>query len=1190
MTPERWQQVKAIFQSALEQQPGERSQFLVEACAGDTALHEEVSGLLAALDDTHSILDQPPLALAWQWIPAAGAAPLADPLVGRRMGSYRLVRLIGRGGMGAVYEAERCDEQYQQRVAVKLVRPEMNVAELLPRFRRERQVLANLDHPAIARLLDGGITQDGLPYLVMEYVEGVRIDAYCASHGLPTRERLDLFRKVCEAVTYAHRKLIVHRDLKPGNILATAEGQPKLLDFGIAKLLRDADARDLTLTGQRAMTPEYASPEQIRGEEIGPASDVYALGVLLYELLTGHYPYGSSTGSAADLERAVCHEEPPKPSAAVALADNPAEATSDRAAGETSAQRLRHDLSGDLDNIVLMAMCKEPSRRYLSVEDFSADILRHLEGKPVIARPRTLRYRAAKLIKRRRTEAIAVVLLVLTLAGGILAGRWFGAVRTPARPAIAVLGFKDLGGRAEPWLSTALAEMLTNTLAAGEKLRAIPGEEIARMKKDLALPDASAYGKATLARIRRYLGADDVVLGSYLVQPADGQIRLDLNLQDAARGGMTTSISETGNRANLSALVTRVGAGLRARLGIEAVSPREAAAVSAAQPSNPEALKYYAEGLEKLRQADNLAARHLLAKAVAANPDFPLAHTELAAAWSGLGFDAQAQAEARKAFELSGGLSREDRLSVEGRYRELMHEWPRAIEIYHALWDFFPDNLNYGLRLASAQISTGKAKEALATVGQLRKLPPPAGDDPHIDLAEANAATSLSDFQGEQAAAARAALKAQAEGAQLLLARARILQGGAMASLGERQKAAAFLDEARQLYQRSGDKAGVAAALNNLGNIPYGLGDFEKARQCYQGALSIYREIGDRRHSVSALNNLASAVADQGDLAASRKMREESLAIAREIGNRMAEAVILGNIGNLFYFEGDLPGARTKYEESIALRQQLGAVSSGPINLNNLGMVLRRLGELREAAKQYEESAGICRTLNNQEQLMYALIGLGQVLYDEGNLPLSRKNEEEAMGLAKQFGEKTSAAKVNIVLAALSTEEGDPAAAGKLARDAAVMLRDAKQNDDSASAYTVLAEALLAEQKPQDALAAIEEGRSLLISSGDPAVRLSAAISAARVRAAVGKPEEAERILNTSLAEAAKYRMTGMQLEAGLALAEIGIHGGRSVASRARLAQIERRAQQAGFGLIAREAGALRLSGTPQTLGLNPPS
>ncbi len=406
MNPGSLERLKEVFHAARELPPGERDAFLVDACGSDEQLREKVDALLESDRVSADFIADPPARL---FADAFGAAP--EPSVaGRMIDRYRIIREIGRGGMGAVYLAERADDEYQKQVALKLIKRGMDTDSVLRHFRNERQILAGFDHPNIARLLDGGTSDDDLPYFVMEYIEGLPIDEYCNTQAVSLPARLQLFREICAAVSYAHRHLVVHRDIKRSNILVTAEGVPKLLDFGIAKILQEDGAPLLTLTGQRLMTPEYASPEQARGERVTTASDVYSLGVVLYELLAGQSPYGATTPQSSDFAKIISEVQPKKPSTVVAMAGN-----------HRLAVNNQKFLRGDLDKIVLMALRKEPERRYQSVEQFSEDIRRHLEERPVLARKDTSGYRAAKFVRRNKTALAAAAIVLLVLIGGIVA-------------------------------------------------------------------------------------------------------------------------------------------------------------------------------------------------------------------------------------------------------------------------------------------------------------------------------------------------------------------------------------------------------------------------------------------------------------------------------------------------------------------------------------------------------------------------------------------------------------------------------------------------------------------------------------------------------------------------------------------------------------------------------------------------
>ena len=412
MEPQRWRRVEEIFLEAAELPAAEASAFLDGVCDGDLDLRREVESLLESDPGAHQRLSAAIEDAAVRIGAIIGSSPAN--YIGQFVGPYQIVREIGRGGMGAVYQAVRADDQYLRSVAIKFIAHGMDTPESVARFRTERQILATLQHPNIAALLDGGTTEDGRPYIVMEYIEGERLLDYCRQRNLSVPDRLELFRALCGAVHHAHQMLVIHRDIKPANVLVTADGIPKLLDFGIAKLLAPElvpGGAEETETSLRRLTPQYASPEQIRGEPLTTASDVYSLGVLLYEMLTFVSPYGITGRTSHEIERAVCNSEPQKLSAA--------------ARGNL---RLRGQLSGDLENIVAMVLRKEPGRRYASAQQLSDEILRYLKGLPVSAREDTLFYLASKLVRRNRAASAAFALLAISVVAG-----WTATIRQARR-------------------------------------------------------------------------------------------------------------------------------------------------------------------------------------------------------------------------------------------------------------------------------------------------------------------------------------------------------------------------------------------------------------------------------------------------------------------------------------------------------------------------------------------------------------------------------------------------------------------------------------------------------------------------------------------------------------------------------------------------------------------------------------
>jgi serine/threonine-protein kinase len=515
VTSERRERIALLVDEALDLPPDRREAFVAARCPDDEAIRREVKELLAADEDmASSFLEQP--ASRGLGVHEVGAEEPCgpDPMVGRLIGAYRLEALLGRGGMGAVYLARRADDEYEHQVAVKLLHPGFASAGLVRRLRSERQILARLDHPNIAKLLDGGTAEDGQPYLVMELITGMRIDAYCDEHGLGVRERLLLFRQICDAVQFAHQNLVVHRDLKPSNIMVTAQGTPKLLDFGIAKLVEAPPLLhngDVTQSLLHAMTPSYASPEQLAGRNVTTVSDVYSLGVILYKLLTGRLPRRVDLRSPQALQADLARE-PEKPSAAASREDDEISETSSGSRQRPDARQLRRQLGGDLDTIVLMALRTEPERRYGSVEQLADDLDRHLDGLPVRARRGTFTYRTGKFLRRNRL-AVSAAAVIFGLVIGLAATATLQARRIAREREVA----EQQRGRAERERDKAqrVAEFMADLFATAGNTQGITARQLldqgaAKLYGELAGddPEVRATLLAAIGKVYAVMGLE----------------------------------------------------------------------------------------------------------------------------------------------------------------------------------------------------------------------------------------------------------------------------------------------------------------------------------------------------------------------------------------------------------------------------------------------------------------------------------------------------------------------------------------------------------------------------------------------------------------------------------------------------------------------------------------------------------
>jgi len=702
-----------------------------------------------------------------------------------------------------------------------------------------------------------------------------------------------------------------------------------------------------------------------------------------------------------------------------------------------------------------------------------------------------------------------------------------------ARRSVAVLGFRNLPGRPEDnWLSPAFSEMLNTELAAGGGLGMLSGVDVARAKRELPLTDEDSLARATLERLRRNPGADVVVLGSYTLLPSNGEnrIRLDIRLQDTVRGETIAEHAITGNENELFELASKAGASLRQSLGVNSISPEATNAARAALPSNEQAARLYAQGRAKLWAYDFLGARDSLVKAIAADPNYPLSHAALSEALWHLGFEIKARSEAQRASELDTHLPQEQRLLVEGQYRRTLHDWPRAVEAYQSLFHLFPDSLDYGLMLASAQMAI-KPSDALRTLALLRSLPPPSNEDARIDMVESSAWINVDDAKA-RAAAKRAIDKATAEGSHVIVARTYGFLCQEDVGLGSSSEAISECTNALQSSLAAKDVNGAALMRNDLAAIYFQMGDLAQANKMFRDAIAEFRQVGNEGGMAASLANFGASRVAEGDLNAAKKLVQESI-----LGYQAVED-----------------------KEGIAL------------SLNNLGDLLRQSGNLQTATTTYQQAKATAQEIDNKSAIAYVMQGLGDVAVDRGDLAAARKSYAEALALRTQTGEKQFSMESQLAIAKVAVEEGKAPEVEDSIRKLKEEFHQEKEADDELAATTILVQALLKEGKASDAQKGIDASQSLVQKNQNRFLRLEFELVAAQALLASDHPESARSRLQGILKEARAHDFVGVGLEAQLAVAQLEKKLGHSVAAQAQLTALERIAREKGFGLIARKA------------------
>jgi eukaryotic-like serine/threonine-protein kinase len=1112
-------------------------------------------------------------------------------MLGKNLSHYRILQQIGAGGMGVVFLAH--DEQLERDVAIKIL-PSGTLADeaARKRLRQEALSLAKLNHPNIATIHDFD-TADETDFLVTEYIAGDALDKKLAAGAVPSDEVVRLGLQFAQGLGAAHAQGIIHRDLKPANLRLTADGRLKILDFGLAQFVHPegdlAATASLTSSQQITGTLPYMSPEQLRGEFADRRTDIWAMGAVLYELATGKRPFPETHGPM--LINAILNQEPEMP------------------------RKVNPQISTGLESVIWKALRKNRADRYQSVGELEEDLERLTAGiAPQVRGP-------ARPLRQRPLVWLTALLIVIAIgAMYFLRKRPKLEVRLVStgvsRRSVAILGFKNLSGHPDTaWLSTALSEMLTTEMGAGEKLLTISGENVARVKNDLALPETDSLAADTLARVRKNLGSDFVILGSYLDLGDGSDIRIDLRVQDAKTGQIVSTVTRRGSETHLDDLVTQAAAELRGKLGVGPAPDVEEVAIKAELPSNVEAARFYSEGLQKLRNFEPLAASDLFEKAVAADPRHAMSYVYLASTWKALGYDQKAVAAAQKAVELSSGLRRDEQLRVQGQYYEASHQWDKAIETYRSLYQESQDDLDYGLRLANAQIAASKVADAKATLAELRKLPPPQGQDLRIDVDEIMAANEASDYKSAAALSVELAEKAKQQGARYLLAKAYQFRCAALRNLGDPKGAVAACKEGLDISSAIGDRAGEAASINTTANLLYDQGDLDGARKLYGQAGDIYRSIGSKAGLAAATDNAASVISDQGDLVTARKMSEEALALYREVDdqtgiaqtlNNLAAQMVqagdlsaaeknfqaaldiwrvmgspdgiataLTNLGDMRMALGEIAGAKSAYQESLETFRKNGEKSKAAYPLVGMGDVYSASGDFASAKKSYEEALAVSTESGEKHESAVAMANLGSVLMQQGDLAGARAKYQEVIDLRNEIGEKSGAAEISLQLANLAIEEGRTSEGEALARKALEAVRAAKIPELQISAHAIVADALLAQGKLGAARTEIAAGKPLAAKTQQRLVRLQFEIAQAEVQAASGKPADlqaATSALNLVIREAEKSGVLATLFEARIALGKAMMNYGDKAEGLTLLAAVDKDAAAKGFVMISRKA------------------
>lgn len=938
-------------------------------------------------------------------------------------GRYRILGVAGAGGMGVVYEAE--DLELGERVALKTLHAPHDAGERdIARLRREVQLARRVTHPNVCRIYDAG-RHEQVIFVTMELLEGETLAHHLGQRGrLPGGEVKEIVRQLCAGLQAAHDAGVIHRDFKSANVILVQRGsgiRAVITDFGLARTTTPALDAHVSHSGALIGTPAYMAPEQIRGESVTPAADIYALGVVAFELVTGTTPFPH--GGFTSLVRRT-QEAPPAP------------------------RSVASDVDPLWDALIVRCLERHPRDRFAS----AAEVARALDEGVPPRRSKKAKWLVAAII------ALAVIGTIAAVATRSMAPPQVATVKTPARRAVAILGFRNLSGRPDAaWLSAALTEMLSTELAAAESLRLVPGEEVARVKRDLGVSEGESHAPMTLAKIRAATGADYVVLGSFVSLP-DRSLRVDVRVQKTTGAESPASFRATGSESDLFALVASTGAQLRTQLGGSA-QLAQGIDLRRAVPVNAEAARHFAAGVARLRAFDAIGARDALQKAVSADPQFALAYAELSDAYAFLGHDDLAAEAASKAVALSAALPRSERMLIQAKFHQRAHEYDKAIELYRSLVALYPDDREHRVRLATALIENSRGHDALAVIKEMD----PA--DPRTDLLASGAHEMFSDYAAILAAADRAIARARAARNRDVLAEALILRAWSLAGTARLDEAADAFDEAEDLFASSGNRAGVAKVLRRRSFVSWRRGDLDEARRLNERALKIYREVGQLLGAANSTGGIGVILRNQGQFREARIRFEEALAIYRRIGDRQNTAWALSSIADTYSEEERYDQAIALYQQALPLAREVGDLDQTATTLGSLGSTYMVKGELAKAEPYLQEALALFRKNEDRSSVAMLETSLGDLAFRRGDLRTARRLHQHALDERRAMGERAYIAESQLYLGEVELAEGNAAAALAHATAAATEFESARLTREHEKATSLIARANAALRK-----------------------------------------------------------------------------------------------------------------------------